>query len=539
MFYTVRYLRPIQIYSRIKFKLYRPSVDKHNPPSVRIVCGHWKAPIQHEVSLLSLWKFRFLNEEHSLNCPDDWDNSKFSKLWRYNLHYFDDLNAIDADSRTNWHQDLLSKWIHENPPAVGSGWEPYPISLRIVNWIKWVLAGHELEPECLHSLAIQIRWLSKKLEFHILGNHLFANAKALVFAGLFFEGTEADEWLETGLCILNREVPEQILSDGGHFELSPMYHAVVLEDILDLLNVNNVFMGCVPEEQLSEWYSISCRMLHWSQHMMHPDGKIAFFNDAALGIAATYEQLKEYAKYFGINDLIKHDTLVYLADSGYVKVNNGSAVGFLDVAQVGAGYQPGHAHADTLSFELSLFDQRVFVNSGISQYGNDSLRQNQRSTALHNTICIDGKDSSEVWAGFRVAKRAYPIEPYMKKSDEGCNVSCAHDGYKRLPGKCIHKRDWVFNKTQLFITDKISGVFENAVANFFIHPDVDVRVDEDKEDIYNLIMPSGQTVQVKVEGADKTELVSTLWYPEFGVSFDNKCISASFSSPDLAVCVAW
>jgi len=98
MFHTVRYLRPIQIYSRIKFKLYRPSIDRNIPPNIRIVNDCWNTPIQHKSPLLSRWKFRFLNEEHSVKKSDDWDNPKLTKLWRYNLHYFDDLNALGANS---------------------------------------------------------------------------------------------------------------------------------------------------------------------------------------------------------------------------------------------------------------------------------------------------------------------------------------------------------------------------------------------------------------------------------------------------------
>jgi hypothetical protein len=55
----------------------------------------------------------------------------------------------------------------------------------------------------------------------------------------------------------------------------------------------------------------------------------------------------------------------HLVDSGYVRLEQGNAVALcwmwpgLDRITL-----PGHAHADTLSFELSLFGQRVVVNSG-------------------------------------------------------------------------------------------------------------------------------------------------------------------------------
>ena len=50
-------------------------------------------------------------------------------------------------------------------------------------------------------------------------------------------GDEANSWLRPGLAILEGEIAEQILADGGHFELSPMYHALILEDLIDLVQL--------------------------------------------------------------------------------------------------------------------------------------------------------------------------------------------------------------------------------------------------------------------------------------------------------------
>lgn len=539
LFHTVRYLRLGQIYSRIKFKLYRPIVNSNLPPAICDVDGNWNKPIPHTSSLLNRWKFRFLNEEHSLESPVDWDNSRFSKLWRYNLHYFDDLNAINADFRNDWHNELILKWLYENPPALGSGWEPYPTSLRIVNWMKWSISRNKLSPASTHSLAIQIRWLSKHLEFHILGNHIFANAKALVFSGLFFEGEEAEVWLATGLNILKYEVPEQILEDGGHFERSPMYHAIILEDLLDLINISAAFPNKVPEEQLIVWMSVVRKMFNWLKNMLHPDENFSFFNDTAFGIAATFTELNVYAKRLNIKYDIKTESLINLQESGYVRVEIGSAVGLLDVAPIGPDYLPGHAHADTLSFELSLFGQRVFVNSGISQYGNDYIRQYQRSTISHNTVSIDGHDSSEVWAGFRVARRAYPKKLNVRNNENEIKVICEHDGYLRLPGKNIHKREWVFKKNSICITDKISNTFNHAIAKFYLHPGIKVIASSEMKNIYNLTLASGEVLQLLVKNADKSDIVSSNWHPEFGIKSINKCISVYFTSPELRVYIVW
>lgn len=203
--------------------------------------------------MLSPTRFRFLNVENEISRSGDWNSPKVFKLWLYNLHYFDDLNADGAASRFEWHRGLITRWIAENPPGIGTGWEPYPLSLRLVNWVKWLLAGNALGEDMRQSLALQARFLTQRLERHLLGNHLFANAKALVFAGCYFAGDEADSWLRLGMAILNHEIPEQILGDGGHFERSTMYHALALEDMLDLINVTQCFLPQLQPTLQERW----------------------------------------------------------------------------------------------------------------------------------------------------------------------------------------------------------------------------------------------------------------------------------------------
>ena len=264
--HTLRHLRPIQFYGRIWFRLLRPRVDLRPAPPLRLLCGRdWVKPARRKARLLGSERFCFLNETHDL-ADHGWDDPALEKLWRYNLHYFDDLNAQDAIARAEWQQALLLRWVRENPPAVGTGWEPYPTSLRIVNWVKWALDGNTLPSECADSLAVQARWLAQRLEIHLRGNHLFANAKALVFASLFFDGPEAVGWMEKGMRILAREVPEQILSDGGQFERSTMYHALALEDMLDLCNVMEAFAGAVLplwRATLEDWRGLIGPMRGW------------------------------------------------------------------------------------------------------------------------------------------------------------------------------------------------------------------------------------------------------------------------------------
>ncbi|WP_287212107.1 alginate lyase family protein [Mesorhizobium sp.] len=464
--------------------------------------------------------FRFLDVERSLN-REGWDDTRVDKLWRYNLHYFDDLNASEAAERLEWHRELMERWITENPAGAGTGWEPYPTSLRIVNWIKWVLSGRTLSAAALQSLAVQARWLNRRLEYHLLGNHLFANAKALVFAGLFFEGAEAAGWLERGCAILGREVPEQILDDGGHFERSTMYHALALEDMLDLLNLSRGFPGTGTARWQAFVAALPERiepMRRWLASMCHPDGEIALFNDAALGIAPPPWEIDAYALRLGLSNLCDHatrDAKTCLVESGYIRLEAGAAVALLDVAAVGPDYLPGHAHADTLSFELSLYGRRVLVNSGTSVYGTSDERMRQRGTSAHNTVVVAGENSSEVWSGFRVARRARPFNLTFDNSN-GLKVSCAHDGYRRLSESPTHRRSWELRRNEFLVSDSVTGGNHRSEANFHFHPDVALEEDETCS-TGQALFPDGNKLHWTVE-VGEGRLEPSTWHPEFGSS---------------------
>lgn len=465
---TVRHLRPVQVLGRARLHLWHhPRVDNRPAPPLRAATGPWVAAARREPSQLAPDRFRFLSVELAL-ADVGWDDAAVARLWRYNLHYFDDLNAQGAAGRTDWHRALVQRWLTDNPPSSGTGWEPYPVSLRIVNWIKWFMAGAAPEPAWLHSLAVQVRWLAQHLEWHLLGNHLFANAKALVFAGLYFGGDEAEQWLQTGLRILNREIPEQILSDGGHFERSPMYHALALEDLLDLLNLTQA-----RADANAPWRALqttlrdnAARMRHWLHCMSHPDGSLGLFNDAAQGIAPDNAELDAYAARLGIVGWAIAEGVLDLQPSGYVRVTRGPVCALLDCAPIGPDYLVGHAHADTLAFELSLQGQRMIVNGGTSCYGLDAQRLHERGTAWHSTVQVAEQNSSEVWSGFRVGRRARVLKRQMMD----WSVSAVHDGYRYLQGAPQVQRTWGFRADALVVDDAVSTDRWPAVARFHLAP---------------------------------------------------------------------
>jgi uncharacterized heparinase superfamily protein len=497
-YHTIRHLKPVQLYSRVLPRLPR-RFDRASAAAVsRTREDRWIPPLRRPNRRTGPFRFRFLNTEYELR---HWNDPFPSRLWLYNLHYFDAPEP-----------DLMSQWIAENPPGHGAGWEPYPTSIRIVNWIKWLLESKG-DPAIGDSLVQQARHLRRNLERHLLANHLFANAKALIFAGAFYDGREATDWLQTGLEILRHEVPEQVLADGAHFERSLMYHSVVLEDLLDLLNLAQTFPSAIPEESAGIWRESAGYMEPYLDLMCHPDGQISFFNDAAFGIAPLPSALRDYAARLGVEPQPR--TL----SSGYFRLEAGDTICLFDAAPIGPDYQPGHAHADTLSFELSHRGKlsnrarRILVNSGTSTYESNNQRQWERSTAAHNTISVDGVDQSELWGSFRCGRRAHPFDVHFEQAPARAHITAAHDGYTRLADPLIHRRSLQLTPATVEIEDRLEGGgFHRAEISFYLHPDVDldqVTIDLDKKFCRNI---------------QRAE-----WHPEFGCAVATKRVAGVWS----------
>ncbi|WP_122082583.1 heparinase II/III family protein [Vibrio coralliirubri] len=529
LYHTLKYLKPIQFSNRISRRFTKVKFTKPEVTLNDVSTRSWQTFAVLNSCYEDNGQFKFLNV---VDTVSDWNDATKAKLWLYNLHYFDDLNQSGWQDRSEIHNSLVNTWIEQNPKMMGNGWEPYTISLRTVNWIKWFLSGNEPKQEWLASLSLQVQALEQQLEYHLLGNHLFANAKALLFAGCYFKGELADAWLKRGLAILEKEIPEQILADGGNFELTPMYHNTILADMLDLYQFSLVYPYKIPKATSQYWCELIGKMLSWAEYMQHPDGDVAFFNDSAMGIAPKLANLQRYAEvlYVTIPDTSKNQVTA-LKESGYVVIKDQVNKLILDVAKVGPDYIPGHAHADTLSFELSIDGQRVFVNSGTSVYGLGEERLRQRKTETHNTVVVDGMDSSEVWSGFRVARRAYPSKPVITESEGDISVECSHDGYMRLPGKVTHTRKWKLTEGDLFIVDNLTGTYNHAEAHYHLHPDVRVEGVNNSSQV-RLHLPNGTKYTINAEGAD-IKVLETTWHPEFGLSIANKKLVLNFKQNEV------
>ena len=509
---TIRYLKARQIFYRLLRKVF--------PSRSRLVTNATRSQFQPNVtwppkkqSILAGNEFSFLNRKMQLNFPDDWENQSIPLLWTYNLHYFDGLLAIETDDYLK--SSHINRWINDNSNVSGVAWDPYPTSLRIVNWIKWSWTNNDCNDVFTRNLAIQISHLFGSLEYHLLGNHLLENAKALIFGGCYFAGEDATKWLNKGLEIIDQELSEQVMNDGGHFELSPMYHSIMFELVLDLLALAKAVDSPIQlKSRIQILSSTAKKMNDWLRVMTHPDGEIAFFNDAATDIALAPGLLESYLVGLeGDVEKFSPPLVTHLSSSGYVRMSGREAVLFADVAEIGPSYLPGHGHADALSLELSLFSHRLFVNLGTSEYGDGVRRQFERSTAAHNTLELNKESSSEIWNGFRVGRRAKVSGVNIEANENRCKLIAKHNGYRYLPGRPSHSRSIIFTQGDLEVIDEIDQDSYVGMVRFHIHPSI--RLDIAKTASGSFLFPDGSEAVWKSD-AEKVSVEDNDYAWEFG-----------------------
>ena len=526
---TLAHLRPTQILALFRMRLLPSSRQAPHIHELRLRPGVGLSTCLSHSRLLGRDRsFCFLNQEKTI--PDsgiDWASKDMPKLWRYNLHYFDYL--FDADRSQDAKVHLISDWIAKNPPGIGDAWEPYTLSLRIVNWIKFFREeGVTLREGWLQSLYQQALWLESTVEYHILANHYLKNGVALFFAGLYFEGDDAERWLKMGLKILREELEEQFLADGGHFERSPMYHSICVVDYLDVLNLIQNSQAAINVEETAKFRRTVTASLNFLHDICLPDSEIPLFNDSASGIAPTPSRIFNYAvRVMGYESPVTPTGLSIheKPQSGYYVCRNGGDVIIIDCGSIGPDYQPGHAHCDTLSYELAINGRRVIVDSGVFDYELSSERAYARSTSAHNTVVVDGEEQSEIWGVFRVARRAKPLRAFCQKQVDGSvTFEGAHNGYERLAGKPIHKRHMSYDgKGSWVIKDMLEGRGTHRMESYIhIHPDFHVVQSEVG---IRIIEPNGSTVAI-IETLGQSQIrVEQGWYfPEFGVKRENHVI---------------
>jgi hypothetical protein len=422
-------------------------------------------------------RFTFQRVTREWNTPP-WMDAHVSPLWTFHLHYFDfalDLAAAFELTRRREYlqrfEQLVTSWMDNARPGRNVAWHPYTTSLRSVNWIYSILLlGEHLDPgvraRMVESLGIQLDVLSRRLERHLLANHLQRNLKALIVGGMVMPRT-GRAWLELGLREIWSQLYEQVGPDGVHFERSPSYHAVALADFLELV----VLLGdAVPADARAR----VADMVDAYGALSRPDGSLHLFNDCANDAAPPRDWLGALSRLALSKEIASAVDPIVLPNAGYYgfAADNGDRL-LVDCGELGPSYQPAHGHCDLLSFEYDVAGVPIVVDSGVSGYEGDPLRGYMRSTRAHNTVMIGGQEQSDLWSTFRAAARATPRAARSSGNSRQFRFEGSYSPYHNA--RMQHHRTLVHEDGDLTITDRVANAAEQPLTSFLhFHPDCHV-----------------------------------------------------------------
>lgn len=429
-----------------------------------------------------------------------------------NLHYMDFAESLDDAALAAF----VTSWIDANPlhapDAVRFAWRPYNLSLRVAAWARELARrGGRLPPEVRQrmaaSLAAQLRFLARHLETDLRGNHLIKNLRGLLWGSAVLAGPEAEGWRALGSRLLERELGEQVLADGCHYERSPAYQCQVLEDLIEC-------RAALPESALRRRLDEAlARMAQASLLLTHPDGLVAGLNDGGLTMARPPAELASAVARLTGRAVAAEDGPFALAEAGYWGLRAAGELLVIDCGPFSPPYLPGHAHCDMLSLEWSTGGRRILVDQGTYQYAAGPRRRASRSTLHHNTVSVGGSEQSDIYGAFRCGRRARAALLAWQPEGEGCRLVGTHDGFDRLDGRPRHIREFEAAPGRLVIRDRVEGgAGQEAVSRLLLHPDCTAELDGPRG-----ILRSG-SVAVAIEADVPIGAGEAEWYPDLYVA---------------------
>ena len=530
----MRGLRPAQVFARLRLTAKRSILARLGGPlrswrarrgevTPALRAAHPPQPLfpprQHaRRTTAGTFALEFLNQPRIWSLPFDWHSPELdtgTRLWKLHLHYTEFLESL-AD------EDLVAivrDWIQSNPPYRRGywrdNWNSFALAVRCVVWMQQLARRGSAMPSAFRSevevsIAEQIRFLVRNLETDILGNHLIKNVKALLWAGAFFDGAEAQRWRALGAEHLERQLGEQVLADGCHYERSPSYHCQVFADLLECYQV----LGDHPvRRELGEALG---RMAQVAVDLGHPDGSPALFNDSGLTMAyAPGTCLDVYGRLFG--DVVRPRPHIALPQAGYYGLRQGDDLVLVDCGDIAPDFLVAHGHGDMLSFEYSVGGQRLIVDPGVYEYNPGEWRDRARSTAAHNTVTVGDGEQCEFFGAFRCGRRARASCLRYETVVGGFLLEGTHDGFSSLPGRPRHVRRFEAGPTGIAVSDRVDdGERQPVVARLLVHPDWRIECQGQQA-----VLRCGD-LRVRLTASASLRLEFAWWCPDLGVRLQTR-----------------
>jgi len=443
---------------------------------------------------LAAGEFHFAGEIARHATPP-WDGSASTRPeFIADLHRFNwlaDLAATGGAAAPWAARDWTENWLAHCDAWTPIVWRADVIGDRLTAWAEhFPQLGQEAEmrSKLLASFARQTQHLARAAERETVGLARLGALRGLVVAAALL-GHERR--LERAVTRFLHEVETQIRPDGGHVERSPRVQLLALRYLIDAKSALNAGQIEVP----GALQSAIDRAAPMVRFFRHGDGKFALFNGTSEDESAVIEGVLTRADAKGRPPV----SAPYI---GFQRLNAGRSLVIVDA---GPPPPPGldlHAHAGTLSFEMSYGRERLIVNCGAYYGPSDDWRNLVRASAAHSTLVVADTNSSELLPRGGLGRRPQEVT-CERAEDQGSQwIAGSHDGYQHNFG-LIHSR-------QLFLAadgedlrgeDRLKGRAGTGFAiRFHLHPAMQASLTQDGSGAL-LRLPSGVGWRLRVQGA--------------------------------------
>jgi len=472
-------------------------------------------------------------------------------VWELNRHqYFVTLGQaywLTGDERYSaTFAAHVNSWMDQNPPKLGLNWaSSLEVAFRSISWL-WALYYFKDSPELTPLMFLRIgkflylnaRHLETYLSTYFSPNtHLTGEALGLFYLGtLLPEFKEAARWRNTGLQILLEQLPIQVQSDGVYFEQSSYYHRYTTDFYLHLRVLLSANEEAVPP-QLDEKLRF---LLDHLMYITRPDGTTPLFGDddggrllnldrrpvndfrATLSIgAAVFERpdykfvaggaAEETLWLLGPVEVARLDEFaaaeperqsVAFPVGGYYLMRDGWTANsnylLFECGPHGTD-NCGHAHADTLSFELAVNGNTLLVDPGTFTYtGSKEMRDWFRSSNAHNTLTVDNQSSSVSDGPFSWKTMARSRCSWWITHDRFDYVVGSHNGFNRFAEPATHTRSIMFLKKNYWVLrDAVESTGAHELQAWF-HLNSRVTPLHSKDNTVRIISENGHSAVLQM-----------------------------------------
>jgi len=418
--------------------------------------------------------------------PSPWQPSDASDAWIAEANGFTwirHLRAAGGDEARAAARSLTMDWL-----AAPAGYDPLiwradVVGSRIALWLAHFdyLTGDDdfAASALLQALAMHARYLAGALPGMADGHRRFTALHGMIAACWALPVKALEKRRGHVLAQLESELARQIYPDGVHFERSPAVQLSVLRTLIDIRTIFYIAHHDIPDALLQ---AID-RMAPILRFFRHGDGGLALFNDSNELDGWTVDQVLAQSEARGKPPLSA-------PHGGFQRVTCGRLLALIDTGVPSA--IDDHAHAGTLSMELSLGKERLIVNCGAHAEDGSDWRRVQRATAAHSTLTIDDTNSSEVVDATHLGRRPQDVTVRRDETDGAVWLDMSHDGY--VPSfRVVHRRRLYFaaNGEDVRGEDSLVGRGQGTFAlRFHLHPKVQATVVQNGTTVL-LRLPSG------------------------------------------------